>query len=56
MQRAERMRKARMFRRLISEKRESELLDTAQALKFRRVNQSCEQLACRVAGFQPMIL
>ena len=45
MQRAEAVRKARMFRCLIGEMRESELLYPPQALKFSRVNQADKQFS-----------
>ncbi len=53
MQRAQGMRKARMLRRLVCKKRESELFDAPQALKLRRVNQSNEQLSGGCVGFEP---
>jgi hypothetical protein len=52
MQRAQAVRKARMFRRLISEMRQPELFYPPQALKFSRVNQAYEKLAFRVARFE----
>jgi hypothetical protein len=41
---AERVCEARVFRALICEEREAELLDAAQALKLRGVNQAHDQL------------
>lgn len=53
MKRAERMRKARMFRRLISEISQTELANAPQTLKFRRINQTHEKFAFFGVGFQP---
>jgi hypothetical protein len=52
MQRAQTVRKARVFRRLISEMRESELFYPPQALKFSRVDKADEKPAFRVARFE----
>ncbi len=52
MKRAKAVRKTRMFRRLISEMRQTELANPPQTLKFRRVNQTDEKPSgCRI-GFQ----
>ncbi|MGC2236426.1 MAG: hypothetical protein WA584_09705 [Pyrinomonadaceae bacterium] len=52
MQRAQAVRKARMFRCLISEMRESELFYPAQSLKFSRVNQPDEQFSFVRVGLE----
>ena len=52
MQRAERVRKARMLRRLIGEMRESELFYAPQTLKFRRVNQPNEKASLVRVGLE----
>lgn len=53
MQRAQRMRKARMLRALIGKKRQPKLLDAAQTLKFSRINQANKQPAFSRIGFEP---
>lgn len=45
MERAQGMCKARMFRRLIGEMRESELPNPSQTLKFSRINQADEKFS-----------
>src|SRR5687767_13162384 len=52
MKRAQRMCKARMFRRLISKMRESELADSPQALKFRRIDETRKKPSFRRIGLQ----
>lgn len=53
MERAQAVSKARMFRRLIREKRESELFDAPQTLEFRRVDEAHEKFPRVRIGFEP---
>jgi hypothetical protein len=52
MKRTQTMRKPRMLRRLICKMRESELANTAQTLKLRRINQTNQQFALIRIGFE----
>ena len=52
MEHAKRVREAGVFRALIGVEREAELLDAAQALKLRRVDEAHEQLPFARVGAQ----